>query len=229
VHPYCGRDAREPRGTGRTDPTITNHHRRRDTTMKRILWTTGLAALLLPAIATAQQRSENPWQLDVHAGAFRDAHDISADGRRTAVQGGVRVGYRLTERARATAGVSLAWGRDVADSRAVPDHYVYDNEWVLTTAGAEYDLLPGRTALAFGIEAGAAWRQIHEVGRVGAPAGVPEYAGHGYSATAVLVPSLTLRREVTDRLALTAGAADHLMLGGPTKHSLAARLGVSLR
>jgi hypothetical protein len=197
--------------------------------MKRILWTTGLAALLLPTIAATQQRSENPWRVDVHAGVFRDAYDISADGRRTAEQAGVRVGYRLTERAWATAGVSVAWGRDVADSRAVPDHYVYDNEWVLTTVGAEYDLLPGRTALVLGIEAGAAWRQIHEVGRVGTPAGIPEYAGHGYSATAVLVPSLTLRREVTDRLALTAGAADHLVFGGPTKHSLSVRAGVTLR
>src|SRR5690606_6200299 len=97
----------------------------------------------------------NPFSLEPYGGAFRDAYDLSDS--QSALLLGLRLGYSLGSRVRLLANLGYTRAADVAFNAApaVP----YDNVWVLTTAGAEFDVIPGRTSASLGAEAGLGWRR----------------------------------------------------------------------
>lgn len=201
--------------------------------MHRHILSLAILALALPVHAAAQEApAGNPWFLESFAGAFHDSYDISPDGARTAAHFGIRIGYDLDPRTRVVGTLGYADSKNVSDPNGLTNHFVYGNTWVLSTIGAEYDLIPGRTRIALGLHAGAGWRRIDTEGRVGSPA--PEtdaYGGDGFEAIDVLVPTITVRRDLTARAALSLGLQDHMfdVLEGPVDHSPAITLGISLR
>jgi len=101
----------------------------------------------------------------------------------------------------------------------------------MTTAGMEYDVLPGRTAVALGLQAGAGWRQVRFEDQVGNPTNPGQLTSDSYAFYDVLASSLTLRRELTPRASLTLGVSDYVfdLLEGEPDHSPALSFVVSLR
>lgn len=188
-----------------------------------------MALSLLPLQLAAQQAPADRFRLEPYAGAFVDAYDISPDGKNTGALLGLRLGYAAGERARLTANVGYASSEHVSNPNRVTDYNVFDNNWVLTTVGAEYDVLPGRTSASLGLEVGAGWRKVSQAGMVGAPAA--EEFGTTYSAYDVVVPALTVRHALSARTALSLSVRDHMfdVLEGPVDHSPAVTLGVVLR
>ena len=200
--------------------------------MRTIFVGTALSLLLAAAPAIAQDAAASRLSLEPYVGAIHDSYDISPDGEKAALHLGLRVGYEVGARTRLLADVGYARSSDVSDPAGLGDYFVYDNTWALTTVGAEYDVVSGRNSIALGLRLGAAWRRNDLSGQVGQPA--PEqdrYSGGGFTAIPAAVPSLTLRREILPRAALTLTVQDHLLdvLDGPLDHSPAFALGVTLR
>lgn len=210
-----------------------------------VLALTGL--ILMPASAEAQRRTQqrsparqpqaqrvndytyyNRWSLEPYAGAFRDAYDLS--GVSTGYLVGGRIGYVIGPRWRLNANVGYNETRDVAYS-PVPTGVQYDNKWVLTTAGAEFDVVPGRTSASVGVNAGAGWRRVdlNDDGAVPQPG--QSLASTGFSAYEVVVPGVTLRHRLTSRAAVLLRFEDYMfdVFEGPTDHSLAVSLGLAFR
>lgn len=196
-----------------------------------------VGALLVPASADAQRRSPrgisdddwfNRWSLEPYAGAYRDAYDLT--GSQTGYLVGGRIGYTLGSRWRMFGNIGYNQTEDVAFS-PVPDPVVYDNVWVLTTAGAEFDVVPGRTAASIGVHGGAGWRRVDLDDDGAVPLPGQSLASNGFSAYEVIAPGVTLRHRLGARAALTLRFEDYMfdVFDGATDHSLALTLGVSFR
>ena len=195
-----------------------------------------IALLLVPGDADAQRRfrdrdyggSYNAWSLEPYAGAYRDAYDIS--GSQTGYVVGLRVGYTLGPRWTLLGNIGYNETEDVAFS-PLPDQPSYDNEWVLTTAGVDFTVIPGRTSAALGAQAGVGWRRVNLDDDGPQPLPGQSLASDNFASYDVVVPALTLRHRLTTRAALTARFEDYMfdVLEGPVNHSLALTLGVSFR
>ena len=220
--------------------------------MRKLMYATAALIALSPALAQAQYakgkskraptrvvhvtRSDrdccwgNRFSFEPYAGAMNDAYDAGADDESTAYLVGFRVGYQLGSRSRLLGNVAYSKSDDVANSAGLNSYFVYDNTWVFTTAGGEFDVVPGRTSVSLGLQGGAAWRRVDLDGSVGTPLGTPQ-ADDGFSAQEVMIPALTFRHRLTSRATLMAGAQDNIFdfLEGPAKHSLAVTAGVAFR
>lgn len=172
----------------------------------------------------------NRFSLEPYAGAMNDAYDASPDGEHTAYLIGFRVGYMLSGRSRLIGNVAYSESDNVSDPSVATAYHLYDNTWVFTTAGGEFDVVPGRTSASLGLQGGAAWRRVDLDGAVGSPLTAPE-GDRNFSAQEVLIPSLSLRHRLTSRATIMAGLQDNIFdfLEGPAKHSLALTAGVSFR
>ena len=223
--------------------------------MRKLLYVLIAALLCSPAVADAQSRSKskstskrtparvihvsrgdrdccwgNRFSFEPYAGAMNDAYDASPDDENTAYLVGFRVGYLLSYRSRLMGNIGYSKSDDVANPFGSPAYFVYDNTWVFTTAGGEFDVVPGRTSVSLGLQGGAAWRRLDLDGVVGAPIDQPT-PDDGFSAQEVLIPGLTFRHRLTNRMTVMAGLHDNIFdfLEGPAEHSLAVTAGIAFR
>jgi hypothetical protein len=223
--------------------------------MKKLLFAVLAASLIAPSLADAQHsRSKsksttrksptrvvqlrnsddccwgNRFSFEPYAGALKDVYDISPDDENTAYLVGFRVAYRLSGRTRLLGNIGYSKSDDVASPGGLPSYYVYDNRWIFTTAGGEFDVVPGRTSVSLGLHGGAAWRQTDVDGVVGTPVGPPEFESN-YSAQEVVIPGLSLRHRLSSRATVMVGLHDNIFdfLEGPAKHSLALTAGIAFR
>lgn len=89
----------------------------------------------------------NRFSFEPYAGAMKDAYDHSPDGENTGYLVGFRVGYMLGGRSRLVGNIGYSESDDLVDSPPTPSSYfVYDNTWVMKTAGGEFDVVPGAPA-----------------------------------------------------------------------------------
>jgi hypothetical protein len=217
----------------------------------RSVFVLSLAALVIvPTVATAQRgrtthttttrvtaRSyddgdccyANRFSLEPYAGAIKDAYDIGAEDD-TGYLLGFRVGYRLGSRTRLIGNFGYSNTENVADPGPLTSYYIYDNVWVMTTGGGEFDVVPGRTSASLGLQAGVAWRKLDLEGSVGAPPFSAESTDR-FTAYEVLLPSLMVRHRLSSRTTAVAGIQDHIfnLLEGTAQHSPALTLGFSFR
>ena len=172
----------------------------------------------------------NRFSLEPYAGGFQDAYDISPDGENTGYLVGFRVGYQLSGRSRLLGNIGYSETNNVADPQGGSSFFVYDNTWVFTTAGAEFDVVPGRTSASIGLQGGAAFRRVDVDGSIGSPLADAQ-GDDGFSAQEVAIPALLLRHRVTPRATAMIGLQDYIFdfLEGPAKHSLALTAGVAFR
>jgi hypothetical protein len=172
----------------------------------------------------------NRFFLEPYAGAMKDAYDASPDGENTTYLVGFKVGYMLSSRSRLFGDVGYSESDNVVDPGPLASYHLYDNTWVFTTAGGEFDVVPGRTSASLGLQGGAAWRRVDLDGAVGSPILNPE-PDAGFSAQEILIPSLSLRHRFSNRVTAMAGVHDNIFdfLEGPAKHSLALTAGISFR
>jgi hypothetical protein len=218
--------------------------------MRKLVYVLAAATLLAPALAEAQSTKKrntgrtsvrivenrrdccwgNRFSFEPYAGAVRDAYDASPDDENTALLLGFRVGYLLTNRIRLLGNVGYSESDNIIDPQGTTSYYLYDNTWVFTTAGGEFDVVPGRTSVSLGLQGGAAFRRIDLDGTVGTPV-LPAEPDEGFSAQEVLIPSLMGRYRITNRATIMAGLQDNIFnfLEGPAKHSLAFTAGLSFR
>lgn len=198
----------------------------------KVVLTMTVAWLLNPASAEAQRRpmsaSGNPWSFAPYAGAFSDPYDVSPDGRHTGWMVGFRVGYAMGDRTRLIGNLGYAESHDVTSGPIAVDRSVFDNQYILTTAGFEYDILPGNTSIALGVETGGAWREVAFAYRFsgGAPA---ESAGDGYTFYFAVVPALTVRHAFTPRTAFELGLRDYIFPEDQVQHAPALSIGFRFR
>jgi hypothetical protein len=220
--------------------------------MRKITFVLAAALLLSPLTADAQQNKSkgrststrtvritskhddccwvNRFSLEPYAGALRDAYDSSPDDENTALLLGFRVGYSLSSRARLLGNVAYSESDNVIDPRGVGSYYIYDNTWVFTTGGAEFDVVPGRTSASIGLQGGVAWRRVDLDGTVGTPL-TPSEEDDGFSSQEVVIPALMARHRITQRATFVVGIQDYIFdfLEGPARHSLAATAGLAFR
>jgi hypothetical protein len=215
--------------------------------MRRFLFAFVVLTVLSPDLAEAQSKRKtrrpvrvvvqhddccrgNRFFFEPYAGAFKDAYDASPDDDDTGLLLGFRTGYHLSSRARLLANIAYSRVDDVADPQGLTAFYVYDNTWIFTTAGAEFDVIPGRTSVSLGVQGGAAFRKVEQDGVVGDPGIAPE-TDDSFSAQELLIPSLMLRHQLSGRAELVAGLHDYIFdfLEGPAKHSLAITAGIAFR
>jgi hypothetical protein len=217
--------------------------------MRIMTFALAAALVLVPALAEAQnskgkgrrgprvvqvRRADCCWgnrfSLEPYAGAMKDAYDISPDGEDTGYLVGFRVGYALSNRTRLLGNVAYSETDNVSNPGGLPDYFMYDNNWVFTTAGAEFDVVPGRTSAALGLQGGVAWRKTDVDGSVGSPIGAP-ISDDGFASYAVLIPGLAVRHRFSSRWAAMVGLQDNIFdfLEGPAQHSLALTAGVAFR
>ena len=200
--------------------------------MNRIFAGAALSILLVAAPAAAQESQENRFLLEPYAGVFTDSYDISPDGENRGMQLGLRLGYEMGGRLRLLANAGYASSAHVGNPNGLPDYFVYDNTWALTTVGTEYDVIGGPTSIALGLQVGAGWRRLDRTGQVGSPEAYTDaYGGHGFSRMDMVVPGLTLRHRVSARTALMLSVQDQMfdVLEGPVNHSPAVSVGLSVR
>ena len=205
--------------------------------MKLQRWLTALLLVaIIPASADAQRRRPNErapqywnrFSLEPYAGAFKDAYDASDSN--TGYLVGLRVGYEFGWRGRAMLNAAFSEVDDVFSPSVSPDFFVYDNNWIFTTIGGEFDVIPGNTSASIGVHGGAAWRKVTLDERIGDPIGIPE-DDEGYSAQGIVVPGLTLRHRLSTRAALSLAFEDYIfdLSDGPVDHSPALSLGFTFR
>jgi hypothetical protein len=204
--------------------------------MKLQRWTLAfLLVALVPGAADAQRRRAperfeygNRFSLEPYAGAFKDAFDAS--GSDTGYLVGLRVGYQLGSRGRLQLNAGFSEVDNVAAPVTSQDFFVYDNNWIFTTLGGEFDVVPGRTSASVGAHAGAAWRKTTVDERIGDPPGLG-LDDEGYSAFEVVAPGLYLRHRLTSRAAIALSLEDYIfdVFEGPVDHSPAVSLGFSFR
>jgi hypothetical protein len=205
-----------------------------------------------PAMAEAQSRSKskrapvrivhvkradrdccwgNRFSFEPYAGAMNDAYDSSPDDENTGYLVGFRIGFLLSSRIRLLGNIGYSESDDVINTIPTPTSYfVYDNTWVFTTAGGEFDVVPGRTSVSLGLQGGAAWRRVDLDGSVGTPIGTPT-PDDGFTAQEVLIPGLALRHRLGSHITVMAGLHDNIFdfFDGPAKHSLAVTAGIAFR
>ena len=193
--------------------------------MRRAILTL-LALLVLPAAADAQRHrgccSENRFTFSPYAGLFKDAYDAEADGSDLGWMIGFRAGYDLTDRVRLQANLGYAEANDIASEGI--GRQIVDDEWVITTIGAEFALVPGSTSINLGGEAGIIWRRT--------PVQDADVAGDdGWATYEVIAPSLTLRHDFSRRAGLFLSLHDYIsdVLENSADHSPALTVGLSFR
>jgi hypothetical protein len=205
--------------------------------MKQVIILLSAAALLLPGAASAQRRytvrccKPNPFSFAPYVGAFHDALDISRDNDNTGFLIGFRTGYDLGRRSRLVADIGYGESHDVADNGGSLSFNRYNNDWIMTTGGAEYDIIPGPTSVTFAAQAGAAWRQISLDERVGQPTvegDIPDESS-GYTASFIIVPRVTVRHAFTSHTALDVCVLDHIFTDDQVRHSPALTVGFMFR
>lgn len=189
-----------------------------------------VAALLAPADAEAQRRGccrFNPYSFSPYAGAFWDAYDAEADGSNLGWIAGFRAGYQESDRFNLHLNIGYAQTDDVASRPAGVDAVVYDNQWVITTVGADFALVPGNTSIAVGADFGVGWRKT-KASLV--PEGLTAEPSD-WAAYEVVVPSLTLRHHFTPRASIFGSAHDYIfsVFDGTAQHTLALKVGLTLR
>jgi hypothetical protein len=191
--------------------------------------------LVLPGGADAQRRRggfdagyPNRWSLEPYAGAYRDAYDLT--GTQTGYLVGLRLGYQLGSRWRLLGNVGYNETDDIASAPVVPG-VEYDNVWVLTTGGFEFDVVPGRTAASLGVHGGVGWRRTDLDGDSDPPLPGQNLASDGFASYEVIAPALTLRHRLGSRAAVALRFEDYMfdVFDGRTDHSLALTLGLSFR
>ncbi|HEY0810228.1 MAG TPA: hypothetical protein VGD49_08710 [Longimicrobiales bacterium] len=220
--------------------------------MRKLVYVLAAATFLAPSLADAQssksKRSSsrttvrivhsrddccwgNRFSFEPYAGAIKDAYDTSADDENTALLLGFRVGYLLSNRIRLLGNVGYSESDNVIEPQGpTTSYYMYDNTWVFTTVGGEFDVVPGKGRISLGLQGGAAFRQLDLDGTVGTPI-TPAQDGDGWEAQEILIPSLMGRYRVTQWATVMAGLQDHIFdfLNGSTHHSVAITAGIALR
>ena len=108
------------------------------------------------------------------------------------------------------------------------NYNIYDNNWIMTTGGAEYNIIPGPTSVTLAAQAGAAWRKISLDDTVGFPA--PTDESGGYSSHFIIVPRISVRHSFTGRTALDVSVQDFILPDDSrVEHSPALTIGFSFR
>lgn len=202
----------------------------------------GLAIVVtLPSLAEAQRRRVvrassvdeccwgNRFSFDPYAGAMKDAYDIGAQDDLGYLVG-FRVAYTLGSRTRLLGNLGYSNTENVSDPAGLTSYHVYDNVWVMTTGGAEFDVVPGNTSASLGLQLGAGWRKLDHERTVGTPT-EPAQTQDNFTAIDMVLPSLTFRHRLTSRASIMAALQDHIfdVLEGPAQHSPAITLGLSFR
>jgi hypothetical protein len=199
-----------------------------------------LAALaVLPAAVQGQRKNKvyiveqvsyvNRFSIEPYLGALKDAYDIGAGGD-TGYLLGFRVAYTLGWRWRVLGTFSYSNTEDVSNPTGLTDYFVYDNVWVTTTAGGEFNVIPGRMNVALGLQIGVGFRQLDFEGVVGVPEGDP-VDKRGFKAYDMLLPSISLRYETSTRTSVSMQIADNMfnVFSGTTQNSPALTFGVAFR
>ena len=191
-----------------------------------------MMALLLGAVPVTAESTEhccrgNRWSVAPYGGLFKDAYDASRDGNNTGWHAGMRVGYDLGMRARLLGNVGYAESDDVANDPFAERH-VYDNQYVLTTAGIEYDILPGPTSVALGLEAGGTWREVSFDRTIGDPV-ASDLMESGYTFNFTVVPGVSVRHSFTPRTALELAIRDYIYPEAEVEHSMSLAIGFRFR
>ena len=169
----------------------------------------------------------NPFSFAPYVGGFKDAMDISEDDENTGYLIGFRTGYDLGRRTRLVADVAYGQSDDVANSAGAISFNTYDNNWIMTTGGVEYDILPGPTRVTFAAQAGSGWRKVSFDEAVGAPA-EPDLSG-GYVANLMLVPRISVRHTFSSRTSLDVSVLDQIFPEDRVQHSPALTVGFMFR
>ena len=191
-----------------------------------------VALTLLPGAGEAQRRSgwgkANPWSFAPYGGLFRDALDGSPDGDDTGWQLGFRVGYALGGRTRLLGNIGYAESDDVASGSQVGPRIIYDNQYIITTGGAEYDIIPGSTAVSLGVEAGGLWREVAQDEVVGSPLPGTSLES-GYTFYFSIAPGITMRHDFSPRTALEVAVRDYILPEDEVEHLPAVSVGFRFR
>jgi hypothetical protein len=201
--------------------------------MKRMVLLLAAVVLFLPEGASAQRRGSscckaNPFSFAPYAGAWKDALDISEDDENTGYILGFRVGYDISHRGRLVGDIAYAESDDVANSAGALNYNVYDNSWIMTTGGAEYDIIPGPTSVTLAAQAGAGWRKVSLDETVGFPG--PADDSGGYVAHLLLLPRISVRHSFSGRTAVEVSVMDHIFPDASrVEHSPALTFGFSFR
>jgi len=187
--------------------------------------------LLLPADADAQRRSHtnryNAYSFAPYGGAFMDAYDVEADGSNLGGLVGFRAGYQESPRFNLHLNLGYAHTDDVAARPTGIDEPVYDNQWVLLTAGGDFALVPGNTSISIGTDLGVGWRRTRaDQPPVGTTVNELRWTAHE-----VVAPALILRHHFTPRAGIYASVQDYIfdVLDGTAQHSPAITVGLTLR
>lgn len=186
----------------------------------------------IPSDAEAQRRpvrccASNPWSFAPYGGLFKDAYDISPDDENTGWMAGFRIGYDIGARTRLLADIAYGESDDVTSGPIVVGRNVYDNQYIFTTGGAEYDILPGNTSVSLGVLAGGAWRKV-VLDEEADDTVAPEF-GDGYAFYFAVVPALTVRHGFTSRTALEVGLRDYIFPDDRVNHMPAITVGFRFR
>jgi hypothetical protein len=186
--------------------------------------------LVMPTDAEAQRRGNmyryNAYSFSPYAGAFMDAYDVEADGSNVGWIAGFRAGYRESQRLNLHLNLGYAQTGDVAERPVVGDATIYDNQWVLLTAGGDFALVPGNTSVSLGTDLGVGWLRTKPDR---AEPGVTERSG--WSAHDVVAPALVIRHQFTPRAGIYGSVQDHIfdLLDGSVQHSPAFTVGLTIR
>lgn len=180
-------------------------------------------ALLLPAGADAQRRPRyNQFSFSPYVGVYKDAYDFEADGSDVGFLVGFKAGFQEGSRTNLHLNLGYAQANDVATR--VPLAPVVDNQWVLLTAGGDFALVPGATAVAISADLGVGWRRNTYDDISGAD------RSDGWGAYAVAAPGLVLRHTFSQRTALWLQVQDYIFdVLEASEHSPALTLGLSFR
>jgi hypothetical protein len=218
--------------------------------MHKVMYVLMAATLAGPTLAEAQTKHKRPtprtvrvvrtesrdccwgnrFSFEPYAGVMKDAYDASPDDENAGYLLGFRVGYLLSSRSRLLGNIAYSQVDDVANPNGLTSYNVYDNTWVFTTAGAEFDVVPGNTAVSLGLQGGVAWRKVDYDGSVG-PIPPPVEDDDNFSAYEVVIPSVSIRQRLAPRTTLSIGLHDKIfdVFEGPAQHSLALTAGISFR
>jgi hypothetical protein len=180
----------------------------------------------VPARDVYEGSYANRFSLEPYAGAYND--DYQLDDAKAGYLVGLKLGYAWSGRGRLLGNVGYSRTDDVGLGGGATGATL-DNTWVLTTGGAEYDVIPGRTSAAIAVEAGAAWRKVDVAG---GPIALPDNAtSDSFTAITAIVPGLSVRHRFTSRAAVGLSLQDYMLdlFDGPTQHNLALTLGVTFR
>lgn len=187
-----------------------------------------LALAVAVQTASAQTPEAGAVGYSLYAGAIRSAYDVGADGSRTGPLVGLSISRPASGRSSLFANVAYARTSDVG-SHAGSNYFRYDDSYRLATVGGEYAVIRGPWSVWVSVEAGARWRRTSADDPVGSPTTESERGRGGSSVGELIVPGLTLRREIMPRGALTIAVRDYIMSLEAPKHSPGVLLGFTIR